>query len=264
MHGKPARDPVLMIGQVFALATALVCLAPLALLPVIATSPAWQRGAWVGGFTMRWLAESWRSVGPHLGTSLALAALTLALNMMIGLPTAWALARGNFPGRRMLQTLTALPLAVPGIALALALTLAYPAWRADGWLLVAGHLLYTLPFFVGTLTTALSSPALRDAEAVAATLGAHQTQRLAFVTLPTVRPALLAAAVMVVTLSLGEFNVTFFLVTPLAKTLPVDLYTAYITGRIEIAAAATVWFLLLVLPAAVAIERLGGARVGQG
>ncbi|HEU4328442.1 MAG TPA: hypothetical protein VFS21_35215 [Roseiflexaceae bacterium] len=264
MSGTPVRDPVLAIGRTFALAAALVCLAPLPLLLAIATSPAWQRGAWAGGFTLRWLAESWRSVGPHLGTSLALAALTLALNIAIGLPAAWALARRDFPGRRTLQALAGLPLALPGIALALALTLAYPGWRAGGWLLAAGHLLYTLPFFVGALTTALADPALREAEAVAATLGARGVQRLVFVTLPAVRQALLAAGVMVVTLSLGEFNVTFFLVTPLAKTLPVDLYTAYLTGRIELAAAATVWFLLLVLPAAVAIERLGGARVGQG
>jgi putative spermidine/putrescine transport system permease protein len=62
---------------------------------------------------------------------------------------------------------------------------------------------------------------------------------------------------------MGEFNVSFFLFTPLEKTLPVELYASYITGRLEVAAANTVWFLLFVIPASVAIERLGGAKVGQ-
>jgi putative spermidine/putrescine transport system permease protein len=263
MQTRTSRDPVVSIGRLFAISTALVCLAPLPLLLAVATSASWQRGLWAGGFTLGWLATSWRSVGPYVSVSLSLALLTLALNLIVGLPAAWVLARSRFPGRRALQALVSVPVAMPGIALALALILTYPTWRAGGWLLAVGHLLYTLPFFVGALTPALARPALREAEAVAATLGAGPLQRLAAVTLPGVRQALLAAAIIVVTLSLGEFNVTFFLFTPTAKTLPVDLYAAYITGRLEVAAATTVWFLLLVIPAAVVLERLGGARVGQ-
>ena len=261
-HSAPA-DPVLRIGRGFAISAAAICLLPIPLLLAVATTQTWQRGPWAGGFTLRWLAESWSSVGPYAAHSLRLALLTLALDALLGLPAAWAIARGRFIGRGALLALINVPLAVPGIALALALTLAYPTWRAGGWLLLAGHVLYTLPFFVGALVPALAQPELREREALAATLGAGRLRRIGFVTLPAVRPALLAAAIIVVTLSLGEFNVSFFLFAPTAKTLPVDLYAAYITGRLELAAAATVWFLALVVPAAVAIERLGGARVGQ-
>jgi len=256
-------DSLVAVGRTFAVTAAVVCLLPLPLLVAIATSTSWQRGAWAEGPTFRWLAESWDNFAPYAGVSLRLALLTLVIDLILGLPVAWALARRRFPGRQALYALISLPLAVPGIAIALALILAYPTWRAGGWLLVAGHVLYTLPFLVGALAPALAGADLREREAVAATLGAGLLRRLCFVTLPVVRPALLAAAIMVVTLSLGEFNVSFFLFTPTEKTLPVDLYAAYITGRLELAAAATVWFLLLVVPAAAAIEHLGGARVGQ-
>ncbi|NJO81650.1 MAG: ABC transporter permease subunit [Blastochloris sp.] len=262
-RSSPNRDPIVAIGRSFAVAAATLCLLPLPLLLAVATTPVWQQGLWSGGFTLRWLAESWSSVGPYAWFSLRLALLTLLFNMLLGMPAAWAIARRNFAGRAALLALINLPLAIPGIALALALILSYPTWRAGGILLLAGHTLYTLPFFVGALVPALAQPALREREHVAATLGAGVLRRLLFVTLPAIRPALLAAAIIVTTLSLGEFNVSFFLFTPTEKTLPIDLYAAYITGRLEVAAAATVWFLVLVIPAAIAIERLGGARVGQ-
>ena len=45
--------------------------------------------------------------------------------------------------------------------------------------------------------------------------------------------------------------------------MPVVLYDGYLTGRLEAAAAATVLFLLIVVPATLVLERLGGAKVGQ-
>ncbi|MBE9100399.1 ABC transporter permease [Vacuolonema iberomarrocanum] len=257
------RDPVERIGQLFAILSALICLIPLPLLLAVATTPVWQQGPWSGGFTLKWLRMGWETVSPHVGFSLRLALVVLFLNIVIGFPTAWVLARTQFFGRQVLMSLTMLPLAIPGIAIALGLILAYPTWKAGGWLLLGGHVLYTLPFWIGTLTPALSQVQLQELEAVGTTLGASRWQSLVCITLPQIRSALLAAAIIVLTLSLGEFNVSFFLFTPIDKTLPVELYAAYITGRLEVAAASTVWFLLFVIPAAISIESLGGAKVGQ-
>lgn len=257
------RDPVERIGKVFALLSAFICLVPLPLLLAVATTSVWQQGFWSGGFTLKWLQAGWDAISPHAWFSVRLALQVLILNTVVGFPAAWVLARSRFRGRQVLMSLTMLPLAIPGIAVALGLLLAYPTWKTSGWLLIGGHLLYTLPFWVGTLTPALSQPRLRELESVSMTLGTNNWKRLVFVTLPQIRGALLTAAIIVLTLSLGEFNVSFFLFTPLNKTLPVDLYSAYITGRLEVAAARTVWFLLFVIPAAVAIEGFGGAKVGQ-
>jgi putative spermidine/putrescine transport system permease protein len=258
-----SQDPVQQVGRLFAIATALICLAPIPLLLAVATTRVWQQGFWARGFTLMWLGEGWQTISPYVWFSVRLALLVLVLDVIIGFPAAWLLARHRFPGRSLLLSLTMVPIAIPGIAVALGLILAYPTWRAGGWLLVAGHILYTLPFFIGALTPALGRAELLDLEAVAATLGSNRFQRLLFVTIPHIRGALLAAAIIVVTVSMGEFNVSFFLFTPIEKTLPVELYASYITGRLEAAAANTVWFLLFVIPASIAIESLGGAKVGQ-
>ncbi len=258
-----SRDPIARVGQIFAIVSAFITLAPIPLVVAVATTRVWQQGFWAGGFTTRWLTGGWEQISPFIWFSVRLAALVLVLDLLIGLPAAWVLVRHRFPARRLLLSLTMVPIAVPGIAIALGLILAYPSWRAGGWLLVAGHVLYTLPFLIGALTPALGRAHLRELEAVAATLGSNLFQRLVFVILPQIRGALLAATIMVVTLSLGEFNVSFFLFTALNQPLPVELYSSYITGRLEVAAAVTLWFLVIVIPATIAIERLGGGRVGQ-
>jgi putative spermidine/putrescine transport system permease protein len=260
---RGATDPVMSIGQGFTLVAVVVCLAPLPLLLVVATTANWPLGFWAGGVTLDWLRQGWEAVQPYTFFSLRLAGMVLAIDLAVGLPAAWLIARHEFTGRQALVTLINLPLAIPGIAIALALILAYPLARASGLLLLLGQVVYTLPFLVATLAPALSQPALIEREAVARTLGASAIQRLWHVTLPAIRSALLAALILVFTLSMGEFNVSFFLFTPLNKTLPVELYSAYITNRVEVAAAITAIFLLFVVPAAIAIERLGGSKIGQ-
>lgn len=256
-------DPIMRIGRWLAAVTAFVCLIPIPLVFAVATTRVWQQGFWAQGFTTSWLAEAWERISPNFFYSLRVALMVLVIDLIIGLPAAWLIARRRFPGRRALMAVTTVPIAIPGIALALGLILSYPTWRAGGWLLIGGHVLYTLPFLLGALTPTLGRPDLIELEAAAATLGAGFVRRLFTVTLPQVRAGMLAATIMVLTLSLGEFNVSFFLFTPLDKPLPVELYSGYITMRLEVAAATTVWFLLLVVPAAIVLERLGGAKVGQ-
>lgn len=255
------NDPVAPIGRAFAWSAAVLVLAPLPILLAVATSANWQQGVWAGGFTWKWLSDAWDRSAPFVFFSMRLALVALLIDMVIGLPAAWVLARRHFTGRRFLLALSTLPVAVPGIAVGLGLILAYPTLKAGGGLLIAGHVLYTLPFVIGSLTPVLGDTALREQETVARTLGASASQTLLFVTLPKLRLALAATAVMVFTLSMGEFNVSFFLFTPTQKPLPVELYAGYITGRLEVAAAATVWFLLFVIPATLLIERLGGSRL---
>ena len=257
------KDKIQAVGRFFAWFSAIICLMPILLVFAVATTRVWQKGPWSGGFTLDWLSEGWAVISPYAWYSIKLALLILFLNFLIGLPTSWVLAKHTFPGKKILMALTNIPIAVPGIAMGLALIITYPLLRKSGFLMVTGHLLYTLPFFIGALTPQLADPDVKAVEQVAATLGASFYNRVIHVILPKVKTSLLAATIMVVTLSLGEFNVSFFLFTPKSKTLPVELYSAYITGRIEVAAAITLCFLFFVVPAAILLERLGGAKVGQ-
>lgn len=255
-------DPMTRVGRVLAVVAAVLTLAPLPVVMAVALSKSWRDGPFAG-VTTRWVIDAWQRISANLGISLKVAVLVLVLDLLIGLPAAFLIARHRFPGRRLLIALSTAPIAIPGIAIGLGLILAYPMLRPSGWLLVGGHVLYTLPFLLGAITPALGDRGLILQEQVAASLGAGRWRSLLAVTIPAIRTSMLAAVLMVFTLSLGEFNVSFFLFTPLEQPLPVVLYDGFLTGRLEAAAAATVIFLAIVVPAALALEKLGGAKVGQ-
>ncbi len=256
------NDPVLSIGKFFAWLATIVCLFPLPLIIAVATTKNWTDGPWSGGPTFDWLIDGWSRVAANFTYSLKVALLVLVLDLAIGLPASWVLGRRNFKGRGAAMALTQVPIAIPGIALAIGLISVYPMMRPSGVLLIVGHVLYTLPFMVATLVPALGSPNVRELELTAATLGAGPVRRFFRITIPSVRTAMLASLILVFTLSLGEFNISFFLFDPINQPLPVELYNSYITNRLEVAAASTIWFLVLVVPAAVILERFGGAKVG--
>src|SRR5690625_970752 len=119
-------DPVLTIGKIFAWGSALICLLPLPLVFAVATSSNWVSGPWVDGFTFTWLADGWSRISSNFGYSLRVALIVLFLDLAISLPAAWLLARRQFIGRGIAMAITTMPIAIPGIALAIGLILSYP------------------------------------------------------------------------------------------------------------------------------------------
>jgi len=99
---------------------------------------------------------------------------------------------------------------------------------------------------------------LRTLEEAAASLGASFRERFLGVILPNVRPGIVAGSLMVVTLSMGEFNMTWMLHTPLTKTLPVGLADSYASMRLEIGSAYTLIFLLMIVPLLVGLQWAAG------
>src|SRR5207237_10646792 len=97
---------------------------------------------------------------------------------------------------------------------------------------------------------------LKTLEDAAASLGAGFRQRFFQVVLPNARPGIVAGSLMVVTLSMGEFNITWMLHTTLTQTLPVVLAYSYASMRLEIGSAATVIFFFLILPLLVLLHQL--------
>ena len=75
--------------------------------------------------------------------------------------------------------------------------------------------------------------------------------------MPAVLPAIVAGSLMVFTLSVGEFNLTWMLHTPLTRTLPVGLADSYASMRIEIGSAYTLVFLIVILPVLWGLQALG-------
>lgn len=211
------------------------------------------------GLTLRWLHEVLDVYGDTVGASLAIATACVATTLVLGVPCAYMLARSRSRAARAFEEVLTLPVAVPGLATALALILVYgqmSSFRQSFAFILVGHIVFTLPFMVRTVAAAFQRGELQALEEAARTLGAGFMQRFLGVLVPAVLPAIVAGSLMVFTLSIGEFNLTWMLHTPLTRTLPVGLADSYASMRIEVGSAYTLVFLAVILPSLWALQGL--------
>ncbi len=209
------------------------------------------------GFTLRWVVEVWTLYHKTIFLSIGIALATLFVTLLIGVPAAYVLARRQSRLTRAIEELLVLPVAVPGLATALALILLYgqfSGFRISWTFILVGHVLFTLPFMVRSVLAVMGAIDLKTLEDAAASLGATFTQRFFHVILPNCRQGILAGALMVVTLSMGEFNITWMLHTPLTMTLPVGLADSYASMRLEIGSAYTIVFFIMIIPLLIAMQ----------
>jgi putative spermidine/putrescine transport system permease protein len=209
------------------------------------------------GLTLRWVGEVWRLYSETIFLSMWIALACLVVTLVTGVPAAYVLAKRRNWLTRAIEELLVLPVAIPGLATALGLILAYGTFggfRTSWTFILVGHVLFTLPFMVRAVLAVLSSIDLKTLEEGAASLGAGFWSRFFDVVLPNCRGGILAGALMVVTLSIGEFNMTWMLHTPLTKTLPVGLADSYASMRLEIGSAYTIVFFFMIIPLLVAMQ----------
>lgn len=212
------------------------------------------------GFTLRWLGEVWTLYHGTIFLSLKIAIVATLINVIIGFPCAYYFVR--YPSRlsRAFDTLLTLPIAIPGVAIALGFLSVY-AGQSDfrtSWLFIlAGHVIFTLPFMVKAIHAVLATLPLTQFEEASSSLGANFWQNLHHVILPNCRSGIVAGMLMTLTLSIGEFNLTWMLHTPMTKTLPVGLADSYASMRLEIGSAYTLFFLVMVFPLLMLTQIIG-------
>ena len=219
-----------------------------------------------GMFTLKWYEYVFGVYGHTILLSLRLAALSVAITIFLGVTGGYALVRYDFPGKRLLEELIVIPLSLPGISIAVALIGTYGIIRNSWTIILLGHLLYTLPFMLQSVTGTLRSYNYFDLERAAASLGASWWQRMRYILLPNLRHALVIGSLLVFTISLGEFNASFLLTTPENLTLPAALYDSYTNDSFQVSSAATSIFMLVVIPVLLGIQFIGGKEmkdVGQ-
>ena len=217
------------------------------------------------GLTLQWVIKVWTEYQGPIWLSLWLALGCLLLTLLLGVPAAYVLARRQGTVARTLEEMMMLPVALPGLATALALIVAYGAvggFRSHWSFILVGHVLFTLPFMVRAVLAVMNSIDMRSLEEGARSLGASFCQRFFGVVLPNCLPGIMAGSLMVVTLSIGEFNMTLLLHTPFTPTLPVGLADAYASLRIEVGSAYTVIFFVMIVPLLIALQWVG--RIPQG
>ncbi|HEX7126718.1 MAG TPA: ABC transporter permease [Thermodesulfobacteriota bacterium] len=214
-----------------------------------------------GSWSLRWyetLLDN-RAFIAAAQRSFLIALVVTAASLALGIPAAYAIARMEFRGRGLVQTLLFAPLLLPTLVLALAMLLVfYPLGLAATYPgLVLAHLAICLPFAVRVLTTSLSvmPPDLEDA---AATLGARPLEAFRYVTLPLLRPGIVAAGALSATLSFDEIVISLFIVGPRLSTLPVEIYR-YVDERTDpLIAAVAVVLITVTLLTVMLVERTVG------
>jgi molybdate transport system permease protein len=198
----------------------------------------------------------WSNAWRYLSDDTALTALRLslvcslwatALSVLFGVPLAWLLARVEFPGRTVVRALCTLSMVLPpvvgGVALFFALgRRGVVGQYLDRWFdlrlpfttagVVVAQTFVAMPFLVVTVEAALRQLDLRVDDA-SRTLGASSWYTFRRVTLPAIRPALVAGAVLAWARALGEFGATITFAGNFpgtTQTLPLAVYLALETN----------------------------------
>ncbi len=196
------------------------------------------------GFSLRWFHTFFthRDFMRSFWLSLELALTTVTLSTVIGTMAAMAIVRGKIPGSGFLSALFLSPLMLPAILTGLALFQFYvilDVGRTYTGLLI-GHVVVTIPYVIRTVTALLHNFD-RSVEEAARNLGAGEWATLRHVTLPLIRPGVIAGSIFAFIVSFDQFAVSLFLVQPGINTLPIQLFN-YLKYSFDptVAAAATV------------------------
>ena len=204
------------------------------------------------GFTTEWIEKVLELYGDTIVRSLGIAVAALVLCVVIGVPAAWILVREQRKRwAALVEEALILPLSVPGLAIGLGILLIWggiTSLRQSNLFILCGHVMFCLPFMVRSVMAVLRVEPIDAYEEASATLGASSWTTFLKVVVPVAMPGILAGALMVMTVSLGEFNISWMLQTPDTKTLPVGMADSYASMRLEVGSAYTFLFLVILVP----------------
>jgi spermidine/putrescine transport system permease protein len=208
----------------------------------------------VGGFPPRHLTLNWytqlfadSSIWDSVLNSLIVAAGSVALSLTLGLLAALALDRADFPGKGLFRRLVLLPLILPGIITGLSLLMfaVLAGFQRSLTLVFFGH---------GTALISIATTELfaglqkldRAQEEASLDLGATPWQTFWRITVPNLKLSLIAAGLLIFTISMDEIAVTFFLIGS-ENTLPLEIWGRLRRGITpEINAVSTLIFVVSV------------------
>src|SRR5215468_5378338 len=205
----------------------------------------------------------------YIVNSFVYSGLAVALCIAIGVPIAWILARTRLPGRDTLDGLNTLILAIPGTAIGIAYIRAFHfelpfvdraltgLWIIVPLVLAIRRLPYTVRGSYASLL--LVHPSMEEA---AASVGARGLRSFADVTLPLVWRGVLVGALFSFMTSLQEASAVLFLSLGGWETITVGIFSFYIAGSANEAAALGVILIVVAAISVAVINRVAGARMG--
>jgi len=196
----------------------------------------WFGTWWPNGLTAAWYSTAWSELDllDVLLVTVQVAVAVVVLSVVIGVPTAYALARRTFPGKKIVMVLFLLPILMPpmtyGIPLATVLYKFDLAGSMAG--VIVANLVPSVPFVVMTMTPFIEQidPKI---EAAARMCGANTAAVFGRVLAPLLIPGILAASILVLVRTVGMFELTFLTAGPGSQTLVVSLYESMFSAGIR-------------------------------
>lgn len=223
----PVWDCRRIVALVFATLVYMFLYAPVVVMAVFSFNKGAVQGLPLKGFSTRWyekLANDTAMINA-LTYSAKVSVLAVVISMVAGTAFALLFVRVKIVSRRTLQALIVLPFVMPGMVLGISLLLAFRQIGVQPGMLaiVVAHVTFITPVIMFVVMQRLEAldPALEQA---AMDLGAGPVRTFAYVIFPSMRTALIAAALLGFTVSFDEVIVTFF-VSGNEQTLPVHIWT---------------------------------------
>jgi putative spermidine/putrescine transport system permease protein len=189
----------------------------------------WFKGPLPEGFTVQWFGQAWEDYNhAHvLITTLQVTFSVLALALAFGVPAAYALARRDFPGKKLVMLLMLLPVMLPPITYGVPLATLMYQLQLTGSLtgVILVNLVPALPFVILVMTPFIGQLD-RNLESAARMCGANTWKMFRMVLVPLLTPGILAAGVLILVRTVAMFELTFLVAGPKSETLIVALYSA--------------------------------------
>ncbi|WP_035711700.1 ABC transporter permease [Bradyrhizobium genomosp. I (2014)] len=194
-------------------------------------------GTWFpAGWTARWYSSAWSEfqLGDVLLVTFEVVGAVVVISGLLGVTAAYALARREFTGKKIIMLVILLPLIVPPITFGIPLaTVLYQTGLAGTfWGVVAANLVPTVPFVILVMIPFIEQIDPRI-EAAARVFGANTFKLFAHVLMPLLLPGILAALLLVLVRTIAMFELTFLVAGPTSQTLVVALYYAVFAAGVR-------------------------------
>jgi putative spermidine/putrescine transport system permease protein len=227
MHLSNGTRWALRIGTGITLAFIYV---PLVVIAIYAFNESRSQSWPIDGFTFEWFERAFDNPGVRdaLSTSLKAGLGATAIALLLGTLAAMAVARHRFFGRETISFLVILPIALPGIVTGMALNATFTqvlGVELTLFTVIVGHATFCIVVVYNNAVARLRRTG-GSLEEASMDLGADSWQTFRHVTLPSLRSALVAGALLAFALSFDEIIVTTFTAGS-EQTLPIWIFTNY-------------------------------------
>jgi putative spermidine/putrescine transport system permease protein len=223
---------------IWALATLFVLnlLAVIAAVVVNSFATRWL-GTWLpAGWTTKWYFSAWKEfqLSSVVLVTFEIVFTVVIISGILGVTTAYALARRDFVGKRLVVLLFLLPLLIPPLTYGIPLATVLYQLGLGGtfWGVVLINVVPSLPFVVLVMIPFIEQIDPRI-EAAARVFGAGTTSLFLRILLPLLLPGMLAALLLVLVRTIAMFELTFLIAGPTTQTLVVSLYYAVFASGVR-------------------------------